>query len=37
MTLGEPLFALDTYLSDIERQAKNIEQSQASAIRQLKV
>lgn len=36
MTLGEPFFALDTYLSDIERNAKNIEQSQASAIRQLK-
>lgn len=36
MTLGEPVFALDTYLADIERNAKNIEQSQASAIKQLK-
>ena len=36
MTLGEPVFALDKYLSDIERNAKNIEQSQASAIKQLK-
>lgn len=36
MTLGEPFFELDRYLSDIERNAKKIEQSQASAIRQLK-
>ena len=33
--LGEPIFALEKYLSDIERSAKNIEQSQASAIKQL--
>ena len=36
MTLGEPVFTLDTYLASIERNAKNIEQSQASAIKQLK-
>lgn len=36
MTLGEPVFALDTYLANVERNAKNIEQSQASAIKQLK-
>ena len=36
MTLGEPVFALDTYLAGIERNAKDIEQSQASAIKQLK-
>lgn len=36
MMLGEPVFELDKYLADIERNAKNIEQSQASAIKQLK-
>ncbi len=35
MTLGEPVFALDTYLANIERNANNIEQSQSSAIKQL--
>lgn len=36
MTLGEPPFTVDKYLSDVERNAKNLEQSQATAIKQLK-
>lgn len=35
MELGEPAFAVDRYLSDIERLAKDIEQAQSSAIKQL--
>lgn len=35
MELGEPIFSLEKYLSDIERNAMNIEQSQSSAIKQL--
>lgn len=35
MELGEPAFVLEKYLSDIERNAMNIEQSQSSAIKQL--
>ncbi|WP_297018145.1 hypothetical protein [uncultured Dialister sp.] len=36
MELGEPPFAVDRYLFGIERAAKDIEQAQSSAIRQLK-
>ena len=36
MELGVPPFAVDKYLFGIERAAKDIEQAQASAIRQLK-
>ena len=35
LELGEPVFSLEKYLSDIERNAQNIEQSQSSAIKQL--
>lgn len=35
MEVGEPVFVLEKYLSNIERNAMNIEQSQSSAIKQL--
>lgn len=35
LELGEPVFSFEKYLSDIERNAMNIEQSQSSAIKQL--
>lgn len=35
LELGEPIFSLDKYLSNIERNAQNIEQAQSSAIKQL--
>lgn len=36
MELGEPLFSVDRYLSEIERRSKDIEQSQSSALKQWK-
>lgn len=36
LELGKPVFAIDKYLANIERKAKDLEQSQASAIKQLK-
>lgn len=35
MTLGEPPFTVDQYLAGVERNAKNLEQAQATAIKQL--
>ena len=35
LELGEPIFSLEEYLANVERNAKNIEQSQSSAIKQL--
>lgn len=36
MTLGEPPFTVDQYLAGVERNAKNLEQAQATAIKQLR-
>ena len=36
LELGEPEFSVDRYLADSERRAKDIEQSQASALKQWK-